>query len=172
MCIYNVLPNQDEGKVHGTVTKYHLLDEHIGKHFYVAELLCCLLQARSRLIARTATSVLLRSVSWWLTAGCTTERRSRTPASAAASSSPPRPTTRYTSGTRIQCIIIISICTESQDRFYPAPFLVFICRFKDCVLFRCNRSLTYFVCVFTDCTAERNRTCVTSAVRRLLSPAR
>lgn len=70
----------------------------------------CLLQARSRSPAPTATSVLLRSVSWSLTAGCTTERRSLTPASAAASSSLPRPTTRFTSGQRGRVTIKMSCC--------------------------------------------------------------
>lgn len=61
-------------------------------------------QARSRSVAPNATSVLLRSVSWWLSAGCTMERRSRTRVSAAASSSLHHPTTKYTSGTQTHII--------------------------------------------------------------------
>lgn len=83
--------------------------------------LWCLLQARSRLLAPTATSVLLRSVSWSLIAGCTTERRSLTPVSAAASSSLPRPTTKYTSGTLLLLLVSLlftcSIQTPEQLHF-------------------------------------------------------
>lgn len=61
--------------------------------------LCFLLQERSRSVAPTVTSALLRSASWLLIAECTTERRSRTPVTAVVSSLLPRPTTKYTSGT-------------------------------------------------------------------------